>query len=93
MFRVNKATGNLVGKDPDMALEGGLQEVEGRLPAQALVGSISLGPASADHCIGVLALSLAERLAIRITLSSDKPSFLKRLYKDSIQLRINHYGN
>lgn len=33
-----------------MALEGGLQEVEGRLPAQALVGSISLGPASADHC-------------------------------------------
>ena len=50
LFRVNKATGNLVGKDPGMALEGGLQEVEGRLPAQALVSSISLGPASADHC-------------------------------------------
>lgn len=33
-----------------MALEGGLQEVEGRLPAQALVGSISLAPACADHC-------------------------------------------
>lgn len=33
-----------------MALEGGLQEVEGRLPAQAFKGSTFLGPASADHC-------------------------------------------
>lgn len=47
---MENATGNLIGKDPSMALEGGLQEVEGRLPAQAPVGGVSAGPGCADHC-------------------------------------------
>ena len=34
---MKNATVNLIGKDPSMALEGGLQEVEGRLRLHRLL--------------------------------------------------------